>query len=298
MQRSLLFIPGNRENMLRKAGSSIADAVIFDLEDSIAENDKDSARVMLSDFLSSCHSTLKKQIIVRINSPKEAWRKDIIAVAERSCVNAFMVPKATVSSIGMIDDYLRSIELTNDLPKETFKLIPMIESPRGLMDAGNIANASSRITGMLFGAEDYTTEMGIQRTESGEEIYVARCIFAMACHSAGVDAYDTPFTNLKDLDGLKKDAFNAKSVGMTGKAAIHPSHLETINDVFMPSENEIKQALRIVKENEIAKRNGKGSFSLDGKMVDVPVVLRAERLLDGLGKERIDSLTQRKLDWR
>lgn len=290
MQRSLLFIPGNREKMLQKADSSIADAVIFDLEDSIAEDDKQSARAMLSDFLSSFNNTSKKKIIVRINFCEEAWKEDLIAVADKPCVDAFMVPKATASSIEVIDDYLRSIELKNSFRTEQLKLIPMIESPNGLMDACNIANASSRTIGMLFGAEDYTAEMGIKRTEGGEEIYVARCIFAMACHSAGIDAYDTPFTNIKDLNALKSDALNAKSVGMTGKAAIHPSHLETINRVFMPSQSEIKQALRIIRENEIAKREGKGSFSLDGKMVDSPVVLRAEKLLDGLDKALITQI--------
>lgn len=292
MQRSLLFIPGNRENMLRKAGSSAADAVIFDLEDSVAEDDKSSAREMLRDFLSSFGRTWKKQTIVRVNSSEEAWKKDLTAVADRSCVNGLMIPKATVSSIEAIDDYLRTIELKHDLPARRIKFIPMIESPKGLLDARQIAGASSRIIGMLFGAEDYTAEMGIERTEGGEEIYVARCVFAMACHSAGIEAYDTPFTNIKDLEALKRDAVAAKAVGMTGKAAIHPSHLETINGVFMPSPEEIRQALEILRENEIAKRNGKGSFSLDGKMVDSPVVSRAEKVLEGLDPAFVDSLKQ------
>lgn len=292
MQRSLLFIPGNRENMLWKAGSSAADAVIFDLEDSVAEDDKSSARETLRNFLASFGRTWKKRTIVRINSGKAAWREDLTAVADQPCVNAVMIPKATVSSIEAIDDYLRSIELKNDLLARRIKFIPMIESPKGLLDARQIAGASTRIIGMLFGAEDYTAEMGIERTEGGEEIYVARCVFAMACHSAGIEAYDTPFTNIKDLKALKRDALTAKAVGMTGKAVIHPAHLETINDVFLPSPEEIRQALRILKENEIAKRNGKGSFSLDGKMVDSPVVLRAEQVLEGLDPALIDSLRQ------
>lgn len=277
MIKSLLFIPGNREKMLNKAEKSEADAVIFDLEDSIVESEKKRARMILSDFLYAFENNSSKKIIVRTNAERELLKDDIVSTVKSNMVDSYMIPKATVSMLEVIE------ELLEELPGgDNITLIPMIESPEGILDMRDIMKASPRITGALFGAEDYTTQMGLKRTVEGEEIVVARNLFAITCRASGIEAYDTPFVDVRNEDGLLRDAEKGKAMGMTGKAAIHPKQIETINRVYRYTEDEIRKARMIVKESEAAKEKGLGAFSLDGEMIDLPVIIRAQKLLESI----------------
>ena len=285
MRRSLLFIPANRERMLQKSDNCDADVIIFDLEDSIPESDKESGRLILNNFLTNFQNINGKEIVVRINSSETLWKPDIVLTSSNNLVSTYMIPKANVKTIKEIDEYLSWIENENSKPKGSFSLIPLIETPQGIIDVYEIAKSSSRIIGMLFGAEDYATQMNISRSVTGEEILIARSIFAIACSAAGIEAYDTPFVDINNMSGLEFDTNKGRMLGMTGKAAIHPNHITIIHKVYTPKQSEIEKAMRIVKGNEIAKQNGQGSFSVDGEMIDLPVVLRAKKLLESLGME-------------
>ena len=160
----------------------------------------------------------------------------------------------------------------------------LIETAVGLENVYNVINSSKRVAGVLLGGEDLTTDLGIKRTKEGEEIFYARNKVATACRALKVDSIDTPFTDTNDFEGLTRDTSKAKSLGLTGKSAINPRQIDAIHSVFAPTEAELKQALRILDAMENAKKEGKGVFSLDGKMVDAPIITRAARMVE-LGQQ-------------
>lgn len=279
MSRSLLFIPGHRENMLSKAGKSQTDTVIFDLEDSVPMAEKNNGRATLVKFLRE-FDAVDKEVIIRVNEDKTIMSSDIEATLATRNVDGFMIPKATVESVRWVDSMLECMDA------EDIFLVPMVESPLGLINTYKIASCSKRVKGMLFGAEDYTAEMGIKRTKSSEEIRVARNLFAIACRAADVEAYDTPYVDTKDGVGLIADSEYGKSIGLTGRTAIHPKQIDAINSVYMPSDEEVLWAERVVQSNEEAKAKGLGAFSLDGQMIDLPVVIRAKKTLDQINRSK------------
>ena len=173
-----------------------------------------------------------------------------------------------------------TLEKEAHLERDTLRIIPWIENPRALMRAYDIATASPRVVALAFGAEDYTEDMGIQRTDDGEEVYLPRAMAAVAAAAAGLPALDSPYVMYRDQDGLRKDIEVDLRLGFKGKFAIHPSQLDIINSMFGPRLEELEYARRVLDVWEQAEANGRGSTSLDGRMIDVPVVKRARNLLD------------------
>lgn len=279
LRRTMLFMPGNNPGMLQNAGILGADSVILDLEDAVALTEKDSARILVRNAI----KTLKfydSEIVVRVNPLSiEFGHEDVKEIAQAK-PDAIMVPKATEEDIEGVDKILCEIEEKMGFKKGSIKLFPLIETAYGLENVYTIIKASKRVVGVLLGAEDLTNDLGIKRTKEGKEIFYARSKVATACRALGVDAIDTPFTDLDDMEAFIKDIKKAKSIGMTGKAAINPRQIDTIHDVFAPSEEEIKYAQRVLEKMEEAKRDGLGVFSLDGKMVDAPIINRAKTTIE------------------
>ena len=288
MYQSLLFIPANKEKMLKKAETTEADSVIFDLEDSILETDKTEARTILYSFLRTHLNSGRKKLIVRINQLDTYGGDDANVLCKFSGINAFMLPKATVEDVKSLDNLLKEKEKENNLKPGCFNIVPLIESPESLLDARDISMASERITGILFGAEDYTSCMNLNRTTEGTEIFYARSFLAIVCAAAGIDAIDTPCTEITDKKIIEEDARNAKKLGMTGKAAIHPGQLPIINKVFRPDEDELKKAKEII---EATQKSNEGSFSVNGKMVDLPIIEKAKKILETV--ENMDDITHK-----
>lgn len=286
MFKSLLFIPANNEKLLNKAEKSEADTIIFDLEDSVLESEKSNARNLLFDFLQSFENKDEKKIIVRINQTNTVGQDDIQKLGSIKSVDAFMLPKADEKNIVTLEKWLDKTEMEHNVENGTFGIFPLIETPGSILNIQAITQASKRIIGMLFGAEDFTTFMGIQRTIEGDEIFVARNLFAMACSAAGIEAIDTPCTEIKDRELIELDARNGKRIGMTGKAAIHPVQVPIINEIFHPNEEELRTAREIVDASEAALKEGKGAFSVSGKMIDLPIVERAMKVINAA--ENID----------
>jgi Citrate lyase beta subunit len=217
----------------------------------------------------------KVEVVVRVNPlDNEFGAVDIDTIA-RVKPETIMVPKADEEEIKLVHEMLNKIEMEEGFEEGSIKLIPLVETAFGLENVYNIIKASKRVTAILLGGEDLTADLGIKRTKEGEEIFYARNKVATACKALKVDAIDTPFTDTNDYEGLEKDTAKAKSLGMTGKASINPRQIDTIHAVFAPTEMEIKHALRILDAMEEAKKEGKGVFSVDGKMVDAPVINRA-----------------------
>ena len=279
MRRSMLFLPGNAPKMIINGNYLGSDAVIFDLEDAVAPDQKDAARLLVRNVLRTIEFD-RVETIVRINSiDTPYWQKDIDAMLPQK-PDIIMLPKTgTAADVQTVDAYLTQEEEKLGYEKNTVRLMPLIETALGVENAYAIAAASDRVTALFLGAEDLTADLRCQRTKEGREIDYARSRLVVAARAAGVDVYDTPFTDVNDDEGIVADATYAKSLGFTGKASISPRHIDAINTVFSPTKKEILYAYEVMEAIALAKEQGKGAIALRGKMIDAPIVNRAQQTI-------------------
>lgn len=275
LRRSMLFIPGNSPGMLQNGGVFGADSVILDLEDAVAPTEKDAARYLISQALCTVdYGTSEK--VVRINPLDTFAAEDIKAIVPCK-PDALMVPK--VQSAEDIHQAVRLIEQA-ELPGQTpVKIIALLETPQGIAEAYAIAQAHERVAALALGAEDYTAALGATRTKDGQEIFTVRTMLVNAAAAAGIQSIDTPYTDANDDEGLLADTKLAKQLGFKGKLSINPRQIDVIHSVFNPSPSDIDWAEQVIVAIEKAKAEGSGVASLNGKMVDLPIVNRAERIL-------------------
>ena len=278
--RSLLFVPGNQPNMLEKAASFSPDAFVPDMEDSVAWDDKSQARQVVTDHLEMLGKT-GLRVIPRINSLDTGLCEEDLAAIVGPHIYGVSVGKInTVQDVTVISEYIGELESSSGISQGSIKLVLWIETALGLLNAYEILSSDDRIIAAAFGAEDFTNDMGIKRNEDDREILFPRSQVAIAAKAAGVLALDTPFFGFRDPDSLKSNSELSKSIGFKGKFAIHPLQVAIINECFSPSGQEIDHALEVIRVFEEAAALGRGSTSLEGQVVDVPVVKRAEALLD------------------
>lgn len=276
MRRSLLFIPGNNPAMLQNAEVFESDAIIIDLEDAVALTEKDSARNLVSNFLTEFK--LSVEVIVRINGFDTEFYQDDLAAVVSNNINTIMLPKASVADLINLDNILSSLEEKLNI-KEKINIIPIIELATSVLEVEKIC-AAPRVNGVLLGAEDLTSDLEVTRTQEGDEIFYPRSRIAMACKAFKIDAIDTPFTDVNNEEGLIADCKRAQSLAMNAKACIHPNQIDIVNQVFSPNQKSIEYAQRVLKAYEAAIIDGKGVFSLDGKMVDKPIIQRAQKTIE------------------
>ncbi len=292
MRRCMLFLPGNAPKMMINGNYLGSDAVIFDLEDAVAPDQKDAARVLVRNILRDLDFS-KVETIVRINSIDTAyWQLDLDNILPCK-PDIIMLPKSSCArDIEIVDDYISTLEEKLGYEKNTVKLLPLIETAMGVENAYAIASARSRVTALFLGAEDLTADLRCKRTQAGIEIDYARHRLVNAARAAGVDVYDTPFTDVNDDEGIRKDAEYAKGLGFTGKASISPRHIDAISEVFSPSKADIRYAYEVMDAIALAKEQGKGAIALRGKMIDAPIVTRAKQTIEaanalGIRKEDV-----------
>ena len=277
--RSLIFVPGNRENMLERARSFDADIIMVDLEDSVPPGEKAAARDLARQWVPALRSE-GKRVMVRVNSLDTGLtRSELETLVSPDLYGISLGKVESVRDIRTVDSLLAPLEAAAGLEVGSLRIIPWIETAKALWDARAVAEASPRVVAIAFGAEDFTNDMGIERTDTGEEVSVPRSLVPIAARAAEVGGLDSPFVRFRDPDALREDAQRARRMGYTGKFAIHPAQLEIINETFSPSAEEIEYARRVVEAWEAAEAAGRGSLALDGRMVDVPVVKRAQNLL-------------------
>ena len=281
--RTLLFIPGNNPGMLQSSDILGADGVIIDLEDAVALPEKDAARILVSEYLSTFESKTDK--FIRINPLDSPYFYDDLDAIKNLNIKGIVLPKAGIESMTKLQEYMNDNDLNLDI-------IPLVETAIGLETALDIVQISDRIIGLFLGAEDLTLDLGAKRTKESKEIEYARSRIIAASKAKGIQAFDTPFTDTDDIEGLRVDTKNAKDLGMTGKTVISPRHVDEINKMFSPSEADIDYSLRVVEGVRAANEKGLGAFSLDGKMIDAPIIKRALNLLKISGdyKEEYDEL--------
>jgi len=277
--RSLIFVPGNRRDMLEKARQFDADVIMADLEDSVPPAEKLNATQIVKEMAPTLSGRGQK-IVVRLNSLDTGLTQDELS--------ALIGPHLYGISLGKVEStwdirechrVISTLEKGAGLEPGYLKIIPWIENSRAVMRVYDIATASPRVVALAFGAEDYTDDMDVQRTDEGEEVYFPRAMVALAARAAGVVALDSPYVRYRDQEGLRKEIELGLKLGFKGKFAIHPAQLDAINTMFSPRSGDVEYARRVVEAWNQAEAAGRGSTSLDGRMIDVPVVKRARSLL-------------------
>ncbi len=281
--RSIIFVPGNRPNMLERALSFKADIIMVDLEDSVPPAEKVAARDVAKEWVPRLNRESAKngrRIMVRVNSLDTGLTQDEVqAVVGPDLYGISLGKPESIWDIREADRILSAGESSAGLEPGQVKLIPWIENAKAVMAAQQIGAAARRIVAIAFGAEDYTNDMGVQRTDMGEEVYFPRASVPVAAKAAGVASLDSPFVAFRDPEGLRRDAQVARQMGYTGKFAIHPSQLDIINETFSPSPEDMEYARQVVAAWNRAEAEGRGSVDLDGRVIDVPVLKRAQNLL-------------------
>ena len=279
MLRTLLFVPGNKASMLEKALGLKPDAFVPDMEDSVPAAEKANARETVRTLLPRLAAT-GIPVIPRVNSLETEWiEADLEAVVGRDIVGVSVGKIRTAGDISAISQLIGELERRADVTVGSLRLLPWIETAEAIVNVNAICRASERIVAVAFGGEDFTNDMGMERLEDESQIAYARQALCVAARAAHVLALDTPYFKLRNPDGLRDNALQAKSIGFKGKFAIHPEQIDTLNGCFSPSAQEIAHAERVVAAFEEAERRGRASTSLDGWVIDVPVVKRARALL-------------------
>ena len=296
--RCPLFIPGNRSDMLEKAGRYSASAFIPDLEDSVPAANKAEALEVTAAALPSL-AELGRPIVPRVNSLATGLTDGELKAIVGPLIAGVSIGKVrTAEDIRYLDMIISGIERERGIDAGTIGILPWLETASAIVSAHSICVASDRVRWVAFGAEDYSADMGISRAvdveasdvggieEYGEaSLLYARSAVAVAARAANVDALDTPYVKFRDPEGLRQEAGLARRLGYVGKFAIHPAQIEVIDAVFSPSSDEIERARRVVAAATGAERDGRGSVALDGEMIDAPVVARARNVLARAGIE-------------
>lgn len=280
MRRTMLFLPGNTPNMLINGDVLGADSIILDLEDAVAPDEKDAARILVRNSL-KYQKAGTCETIIRINpTDTRFWKEDLEEVIP---YRPHLIMPTKVDSAQMIREvsaYMEEVEKKNNIEVGSIGILPLIETALGVEKAFDIASSDTRVVGLFLGGEDLTADLHCKRTKKGDEIFYSRSRIVCAARACGIEAYDTPFTDVEDTQGLETDTMLAKSLGFSGKAVISPRHVETVNALFSPTPEEIEYAHDVMAAIEEGKRQGKGVISLRGKMIDAPIVKRAEQVLE------------------
>jgi citrate lyase subunit beta/citryl-CoA lyase len=279
LRRSLLYVPGNMPSMLQNIPLFQCDAVQIDLEDAVPLAEKDAARILVRRFL-DYYKDRNKEVLIRINGLDTKWALDDLKTVLPGIPDGIRLPKADSPDIvERLDTLLTEYEEELGLEVGHFKILPSIETAQGVINAIFTARASSRLIGLAFGAEDYTATMEIERTKTGEELFNARMNVLWAAKAAGIQALDSIFADVNDMDALRRETELIKKLGFTGKSLVNPRQIDVVHEVFAPKQAEIDYALQVMDAIKRAREMGTGVISLKGKMIDRPVVVRAARVL-------------------
>ena len=278
LRRSMMFVPGNNPGMIRDVHIYPADSIMFDLEDSVAYTEKDTARLLVYNALKTLNFG-KKEIVVRINDLSSGLGVMDLEAIVPAGVHVVRLPK-TDSAQDVIDceKEIARIERKHGIEVGSTGMMAAIESANGVLNAREIAHASDRLIGIALGAEDYVTDLKTTRAD-GIELLFARSMILNAARSAGIAALDTVYSDVNNEEGFIAEATLIKKLGFDGKSVINPRQIAPLHKVFMPSEKDLNKAYAIMEAIEDAKKRGSGVASLKGKMIDKPVVLRAQRLI-------------------
>lgn len=280
LRRTMLYVPGNNPGMVKDAGIYDADCIMFDLEDSVSVHEKDAARFLVREALLTIPYT-GKELVVRINAPDTKLGLDDLEAMVRTRRVAIRLPKTECANdVIFCEEQIARIEEENGIPAGSTPMMAAIESAAGVLNAKEIAFASKRLIGIAIGAEDYVTDLKTTRSPEGIELLFGRSMVLLAARAAGIDAIDTVYSDVNNEEGFRKEVSLIKQLGFDGKSVINPRQIKPVHEIYTPSEKEINKSMAIMSAIEEAERKGSGVISLNGKMIDKPIVERARRVLD------------------
>ena len=280
VRRTLLYVPGNNPSMMVNASVLGADVVVLDIEDAVSAADKDAARILIRNALYELDFGMV-EIAVRINDTTTPYWQDDLRAIVPARPNLLVLPKIErPQDIIAIDAEVEALERENGLPVGGIKFGPILETALGIENAYAIAQThTERLFGLLVGGEDLVVSLHAKRTRESLEILYPRLRCVVAARASGIPPLDTVYPGIEDIEGLVKDTAFSCSVGFAGRCIISPRHVAPVNEIFSPSEDEIRHASEIVDAIEKATTSGRGVGSLYGKMIDAPVVARARQVL-------------------
>lgn len=290
LRRTMLFVPGSNAGMIKDAGIYGADSLMFDLEDAVAISEKDSARLLVYNAVKTLDYG-KTEIVVRINPLSSPYGRDDIEAMVRAGVDVIRLPKTeTKEDIEAVEAVIEEVEKKIGREVGSTKMMAAVEGALGVVNAYSIATASSRLIGIALGAEDYVTNMKTKRYPDGMELLGARTQIIIAARAAGIYALDTVYSNVDNEEGFRREVELIKQLGFDGKSVINPRQIKPVHEIYSPTEMEIKKSIDIVTAAKEAEKQGLGVISLNGKMIDKPIIDRASRVLQlakavGLYKE-------------
>lgn len=278
LRRTMMFVPGANAAMLRDAPLYGADSLMFDLEDAVSLKEKDSARLLVHMALKTFDYS-KVETVVRINALTAGGDQDIEAMVLAG-IDVIRLPKTeTAQDIIEVDQVITTVEETYKIPVGTTKMMAAIECAEGVLNAREIAKASKRLVGIALGAEDYVTNMKTQRYPDGQELSFARNMILHSARAAGIAAIDTVYSDVENLEGFQTEVRLIKQLGFDGKSVINPRQIPLVHAIYEPTEKEIQAAKEVIWGIQEAEAKGSGVISVNGKMVDKPIVERAERVI-------------------
>ena len=277
LRRSRLYLPGNEPKFFLNAGLHKPDGIILDLEDSVAPSEKDAARILVRNALRSVNFYGCERM-VRINQGQKGI-EDLRYIIPHN-VNVVLIPKCELAE-QVVETILevRRLKVKHRIKNEVY-IMPIIESAKGIIHAYEITSASPNVCALAIGLEDYTADIGSQRTPEGKESFFARSMIVNAAKAAGVQAIDTVYSDVANMEGLRESVIEAKSLGFEGKGCIHPRQIQVVHEAFSPTFDEIDKAKKIVLAFEDAEKKGLGVVALGNKMIDAPVVKRAQKTIE------------------
>lgn len=278
LRRTMMFVPGANAAMLRDAPLFGADSVMFDLEDSVSLKEKDTSRALVH-FALKTFDYSSVETVVRVNGLDSCGALDIEAVVLAG-VNVIRLPKTeTAQDIVDVEAVIERVERENGIEVGRTRMMAAIESAEGVLNAREIAKTSKRLIGIALGAEDYVTNMKTRRYPDGQELFFARSMILHAARAAGIAAIDTVYSDVNNTEGFQNEVRMIKQLGFDGKSVINPRQIPLVNEIYTPTKKEIDHAKQVIWAIREAESKGSGVISLNGKMVDKPIVERAERVI-------------------
>jgi len=281
LRRSMLFLPGANAAMLSTSFVYKPDSIMFDLEDAVSIKEKDSARLLVAQTLKlGIYQKMGIETIVRINALDTPFGLDDLEAVVRAGVDVVRLPMThNAENVLQLEDHIERIEKEINRPVGTTKIIAAIESAEGVVNAVSIAKSSARMIAIALAAFDYLVDMQTERGD-GQELFYARCAVLHAARVAKIDAFDAVYSNVNDDEGFLREVKLVKQLGFNGKSLINPRQIELLHNAYAPSQKDLNNAQEIVEAALEGERQGLGVVSLNGKMIDAPIITRAKMVIE------------------
>ena len=279
-RRALLYMPGDDRRKIEKATTLGVDCVCMDMEDGVAVTRKAEARAVIAQAMKDLDFG-KSERCIRINSIGSGIEEYDLAAALATNPDSIVVPKIeTADQVKWVSEHIETYELSGNINVGSIRLLIGVETAKGILNLKEIAEADNRLEAIIFGAEDYAASIGATRTKEAIEVLYARSAVVTACAANDLQAIDMVYIDFRDMEGLRAESQQGAALGFSGKQIIHPNQVVPVQEAFTPSDEAIAYARRVVETFESSQKEGKGAYALDGKMIDMPLLKNAQKVLD------------------